>query len=99
MHVCCIYSIKGSLYCIMHTNTNPVFMVHLTETSKLTDDISLRSYLVEHYLSIQTIIIVMIKKKSSNIGDTVKCAVCHYVACSPWDHHSDSSLQSVKVEM
>ena len=25
--------------------------------------------------------------------------VCYYVACSPWDHHSDSSVGSVKVEM
>ena len=46
--------IKGSLYCIMHANTNPVFMVHLTETSQLTDDVScVHTWYIEHtYLSI-----------------------------------------------
>ena len=26
-----------------------------------------------------------------------ECVVCYYVACSPWDHHSDSSVWSVEV--
>ena len=49
---------KGSLYCITHKNTNPVFMV-----TELTDDVSFCSYLVEHtYLSAfyKTIIIVIL---------------------------------------
>ena len=28
-----------------------------------------------------------------------ECVVCYYVACSPWDHHSDSSVWSVKVKV
>ena len=60
----------------MHANTNPVFMVHLTETSQLTDDVScVHIYVVEHtYLSIcflQNNHNCDDQKSSSNNGDSV----------------------------
>ena len=59
------------------------------------DGISLFSYLVEHtYLSAfyKTIIIVMIKKTVVIVVILFECVVCYHVACSPWDHHIDSSV-------
>ena len=52
IHACHIYK-KNSLYCITHTNTNPVLMVQACILLKTpSDDVSLCLYLVEHtYLS------------------------------------------------
>ena len=81
----CVAYKKSRLYCITHTNTNPL----------MGDDVSLCAYLVKHiYLpAFYKTIIIAIIKNSSNIGDTVfECVVWYYVACSPWDHCSDSSV-------
>ena len=78
---------------IMHTNTNPVFMVEGCILLKPpSDEISLFSYLVEHTYLYKTIIIVMIKKTVVIMVILFECVVCYYVACSPWYHHSDSSV-------
>ena len=69
--------------------------LHLTETSQLTDDISLCSYLVEYtYLSAfyKIIIILIIKKTVIIMVIVFECVVCCYVACSPWHHHRELCL-------
>ena len=93
IHVCRILKRQSLLH--QTYKYQPCFhgtSLHLTE---LTDDISLCSYLIEHiYLS-------AFYKKNHNCDDqkavvimviVFECIVCYYVACSPWDHHSDSSV-------
>ena len=74
--MCATYYKKSSLY-----KYQPCFhgtSLHLTETSQLTDDVSLCSHLVEHtYVSAfyKTIIIVMIKKAVVIMVIVFECVV------------------------
>ena len=74
IHVCHIYKKRQSL--LYHTyKYQPCFhgtSLHLTETSQLTDDISLCSYLAEHsYLSAFYKTIIIVIKSRSNNGNIV----------------------------
>ena len=97
--VCHIYSIKGSLYCITHTLFSwykpasywnlPVNLWHCIVFILGRTYLSICFLQNNHNCDNQKTVVLMVI--------LFECVVCYYVACSPWDHHSDSSVWSVKV--
>ena len=72
------HTIRKAVYTYKYQNCFHGTSLHLTETSQLTDDVSLCSYLVERtYLSAfyKTVIIVMIKKAVVIMEIVFECVV------------------------